>query len=243
MPRSSARARAGACVSALLLAVAGSPAGAQTIVGRVIDESGAAVPGARIMVTGGGQREPRRTATGADGRYAISLPGGGTFRVQATRAGYEAAPADPVSVGPRDTVVVDLRLRSAAVPLRALKASVRRPRLPVRGKFRAVFNGDSTALRPVSAAGRSRRIEAQGTMPTPTACYQLAGAAERTGSVVTLNVEARPTDDCPGGPGTFTYGVAVRGLPAGSYTFRIVHTYRDTAWQPVMALDTTIAVP
>jgi hypothetical protein len=36
--------------------------------------------------------------------------------------------------------------------------------------------------------------------------------------------------------------VTVRGLPPGSYTFRVLHSYRDEAWEPTMALDTTVTV-
>ena len=231
-----------ACLAVVLLAACAGPAGAQAIVGRVTDaQSGAAVPGARIGVTGSGLREPRQAATGADGRYSIALPGGGTFRVQAARTGYEAARPPAVRVGPQGTATVDVRLQPAAVRLREVKATARRRRLGVRGKFVQVGGPEMVVLYPVGAAGESRSIRAQGTFVAPSSCFQLAGVADRTGSVVTLNIQARPNRQvCTAGPAAFKYNVSVRGLPPGSYTFRIAHTVREAEWPPTMPLDTTI---
>ncbi|HEX8244455.1 MAG TPA: carboxypeptidase-like regulatory domain-containing protein [Longimicrobium sp.] len=233
------------CAAALLLCAPAGPAGAQAIVGRVIDaQSGTAVSGARVSVTGGGQREPRQTATDAEGRYSITLAAGGTFRVQAARTGYEAARTPAVRVGPQGTATVDVRLQPAAVRLREVKATARRRRLGVRGKFVEVGGPEMAALHPVSAAGEPRSIRAQGSFVAPSSCFQLAGVADRTGSVVTLNVGARPNGQvCTAGPATFKYNVSVRGLPPGSYTFRIAHTVRGVEWPATMPLDTTIVVP
>jgi hypothetical protein len=42
--------------------------------------------------------------------------------------------------------------------------------------------------------------------------------------------------------GLFSYKATVRGVRRGSYTLRIVHSYRDDVWESALALDTTVAV-
>ncbi|HEV7590952.1 MAG TPA: carboxypeptidase-like regulatory domain-containing protein [Longimicrobium sp.] len=217
---------------------------AQVIAGRVIDAaSGSGVPQARVAVIGSDRRAARRAVTGDDGRFSIALPGGGSYRVEVARGGYADARTRPVWLGPNDTVSVDVRISSVAHRLAPLTATGRRRPLEVRGVFREKRDTTSGPAAPTTANGRARRIEAKGTFPTPSSCYRLAGAADRLGSVVTLNVEARSNGDlCPGPTGTFTYSVAVRGLPPGSYTFRVLHSYRDAEREPAVALDTTVTV-
>jgi len=131
-----------------------------------------------------------------------------------------------------------------ALPLQPIEASARRRGPRVDGKFRPVV--DSTTLAdglPTRAAGQWLSLSAEGMVRTPSPCYRLAGAADRTGAVVTLNVQARPDGDlCPAAPAAFTYKVSLRGLPPGTYTFRVLHTFRDAAQPPAMALDTTVTV-
>lgn len=131
-----------------------------------------------------------------------------------------------------------------AVPLEPIAASARHRGPPVAGKFRPV--ADSATLAdgvPTRAAGQWLAISAEGMVRTPSPCYRLAGAADRIGPVVTLNVEARPNGDlCPAAPAALTYKVSLRGLPPGAYTLRVLHTFRDDARPPALALDTTVAV-
>jgi len=131
-----------------------------------------------------------------------------------------------------------------AVPLEPIAATARKHGPRVTGAFRQAV--DSTLLatgRPTRAWGRWLSISGDGMVPTPTSCYQLAGAADRTGQVVTLNIQARPNGElCPAVPAAFTYKVSVSGLPPGTYTFRVLHTFRDAEQPPVLALDTTITV-
>ncbi|HEX6746489.1 MAG TPA: carboxypeptidase-like regulatory domain-containing protein [Longimicrobium sp.] len=234
------RAAVRSTLAALLIAISARTAGAQVIVGRVLDaQSGAAVQGAGITIATVTQRAAGRTVARDDGRFSIVLFGPGTYRVAATRAGYGTEYSDAVFVGPGDTVRVDLRLQPGAVELAGVTATVRPRRLGTRGKF--VPTGIVT---PVRAEGLGRRILAQGTFVAPSECYQLAGVADRLRSVVTLYVDARPNGQyCMGGPTAFRYTVTVRGLAAGSYTFRIMHTYRDGSVKPSLALDTALVVP
>lgn len=131
-----------------------------------------------------------------------------------------------------------------AVELRPLEATAPRRVLEVRGAFRPVR--DSTLLArgtPTTAAGGWLSVSAHGFVPVPSPCYRLAGAADRQGSVITLNVEARPNGDlCPARPSAFTYSVRMPDLTPGTYTFRVLHTYRDRALTSIVALDTTVTV-
>ncbi len=226
--------------AALLIAVSARSAAAQVVSGRVTDaQTGAAVQGARITIATVTQRAAGRTVAGDDGRFSIVLSGPGTYRVAAARTGYGIEYSDAVFVGPGETVRVDLRLQPGAVELAGVTATARPRRLGTRGKF--VVTGIVT---PVRAEALGRRILAQGTFVAPSECYQLAGVADRLRSVVTLYVDARPNgQSCVGGPTAFRYTVSVRGLAAGNYTFRIMHTYRDGAVKPSLALDTVLVVP
>ena len=69
----------------------------------------------------------------------------------------------------------------------------------------------------------------------------MAGAADRIGFVVTLNIQARPAGEaCPPDTiGASTYKVMPRRLPLGPYTLRVLHTYHDAVWQTRVAMDTS----
>ena len=89
------------------MAAAGAFAQTGTLNGRVLDESGALVPGATVRASG-------RTATsGADGRYALAGLGTGEYEVRASAP--QLALDAPVRVTIRAGVnELDLRLRVAA---------------------------------------------------------------------------------------------------------------------------------
>lgn len=217
-------------------------AAAQVIVGRVIDAaSGGGVGRARITVSGVGHNDTRRTFTAADGRYSITMRGG-SYRVHVRRAGYREARTDSLAVGPNDTVRVDVRMTAAPVAVSGVTATTRPRLLPMAGVFTPVYPTDSllAAERTRGEGGRGR-VVIRGVMPTPTACWRLAGAADRIGPIITLAVEARPTDDpCPpDAVGASTYKVTLRRLPRGTYTVRVLHTYRGDVWQPGVAMDSS----
>ena len=244
MKRSGTTLRA-AAVLAVFCAWGHQRAAGQVIVGRVVEAaSGAGVGRARVTSRGVGHNDVRRTFTAADGRFTITMRGG-SYQVQVTRTGYRAAHSDTVTVGPGDTARVELRVAAAPHRLRGVTASTRPRRLPMLGVFTPVYPTDSLlAAERTRGEGEPGRVVVRGVMPTPTACWRLAGAADRIGPVITLAVEARPTDDpCPpDAVGASTYKVTLRRLPAGTYTLRVLHAYRDGVWQPSVALDTTVAV-
>lgn len=230
-----------AAAAALLAAAAPAAATAQSIAGRVIDaSSGAAV--ARAAVTVDGASSPH-TFSDDGGRFSIVLGRAGSYRVRVERAGYRDARSREVRVGPGDTVWVEVRVTPAAVELRALDPTARKRPLEVTGRFRNTRPRPEAAADPVRGEGRRRAIDVQGTFPTPSVCFDLAGVADRTGTVVTLVVEARPgPSTCANAAGTLAYSLTLRELPPGAYTLRVFHALRTRPGEREMLLDTTVTV-
>lgn len=133
---------------------------------------------------------------------------------------------------------------AGAVRLRPIEATARRRIVIVTGTFRQVR--DSATLAggvPTRVSGGWLVIRAAGMLPSPSPCYRLAGAAERRGPAVTLNIEARPSGElCPPGATAFTYKLALRDMPPGEYRVRVLHSWRDRAYPAFVALDTTVTV-
>ncbi|HYH83429.1 MAG TPA: carboxypeptidase-like regulatory domain-containing protein [Longimicrobium sp.] len=219
-------------------------AAAQVIVGRVIDAaSGGGVAQARVTVVGGARGETRRTRSAANGRFTIGLRRGGSYRVHVARTGYVDTRTRPLTVLAGDTVEVNVRVSTAALGLDPLTVTTRPRRLDVVGVFRDTADAGAAVNGPEGASGGRRNLVVRGTMPTPTACYELAGAADRIGPIITMNVEAHATGQaCAEVPGAFKYKVTARGLPPATYAFRVLHTYRGGVWNPRVALDTTVVV-
>lgn len=217
-----------------------SPAAGQVVRGRVIDaRSGAAVELAQVVVTGTGQGS-RRTMTAADGRFSVRLRRGGSVRVQVARAGYGETRTRALAVGANDTVDVDVRISSVALPLDPVTVTARARRLRVTGVFNEISDFPNARA---SAVGKPRSVAVRGWFPTPDFCHHLAGNADRTGSIITLTVQARATTGpCPEGTGSLFYNVTVRRLPPGIYTFRVLHAFQDDVGAPSLVLDTTVIV-
>jgi hypothetical protein len=228
---------------AALLVFACAPLQAQTVIGRVVDSgSGAAVPLAQVVVTGGGGASERRARSGADGRFTLTLSGG-TYRLQVTRLGYQDARPRTFTLGDGDTVRIAVPLSAAALPLAPVSATAKPRRLQVDGVFQQLRADSQTVLVPARARSAWGGIEVRGTFPTPSDCFQLASAAHRERSVLTLIVEARPADPpCMDLGGLFSYKATVRGVRPGTYTLRVLHAYREDVWESALALDTTVTV-
>lgn len=93
------------------------------------------------------------------------------------------------------------------------------------------------------ASADSGRVAVEGSVTTPTPCYDLVGDASREGSTVTLTVEARRKEGgCIQMIAAFGYDATIRGLPAGSYTLRVLHAYPGAGWEGQTALETEIRV-
>lgn len=236
------RLRAVLCVFAALLAcvVSRGSAGAQVIVGRVVDAAtGAAVPQARVTAVGENRREAGASLTAADGSYSIAVRGG-SYRVQAARTGYRPARSDAVTVGQADTVRVDVRVAVLPRQLSGLTASTLPRRLPMSGGFTPRYPTDSLiAAERIRVEGDRGKVIVRGVMVTPNPCWRLAGAADRVGALVTLNIQARFVDErCPpDAAGASTYKVSLGRIPPGIYTVRVLHTYIAGTLPPAVALD------
>lgn len=93
-----------------------------------------------------------------------------------------------------------------------------------------------------TAQGAAGGAVVRGTVSTPTPCHRLTGAVQRAGETVTLTVSAAadPEAMCIQSIGSIPYTATIRGLPAGSYTVRVVHTYPGTGWETATALETRV---
>lgn len=93
-----------------------------------------------------------------------------------------------------------------------------------------------------TAEGAAGGAVVRGVASTPTPCHRLAGAVERAGETVTLRVSATADPDamCIQSIGAIPYTATVRGLPAGDYALRVVHTYPGTGWETATVLETRV---
>ena len=81
-----------------------------SIVGTVIDASGAAVPDARIKVTQAETNDTREIRTNESGGFTLTTIHPGTYRVEIAKEGFRGFTADSVQVGPNTVVRVDATL-------------------------------------------------------------------------------------------------------------------------------------
>jgi hypothetical protein len=96
---------------------------------------------------------------------------------------------------------------------------------------------------PDGATGGTGTVAVRGTISTPNPCYALSGTAAREGSTLTLTVSARSNAEvCIQSIGTLGYDATLRGVPAGSYTLRVVHTYVGTGWETQTAMTQQVQV-
>ncbi|HEX6040171.1 hypothetical protein [Longimicrobium sp.] len=93
-----------------------------------------------------------------------------------------------------------------------------------------------------TAEGAAGGAVVRGVARTPTPCHRLTGAVERAGEAVTLRVSAAADPDamCIQSIGAIPYTATVRGLPAGAYALRVVHTYPGTGWDTETVLETRV---
>jgi hypothetical protein len=105
----------------------------------------------------------------------------------------------------------------------------------VQGQAGSSAGGDQGA----TAEGAAGGAVIHGTITTPNPCHKLSGAVERSGETVTVRVSATvdPEVMCIASIGAIPYTATVRGLPAGSYTLRVLHVYPGTGWETATALE------
>jgi hypothetical protein len=103
----------------LMLIAAGSPVSAQigaaALTGRVVDQDGAALPGASVTVVAVDTNRSRTVVTGSDGGYVVSGLAPGAYRIRTELAGFRPLTRDGVRVATGETLRLDLQLTLGGV--------------------------------------------------------------------------------------------------------------------------------
>jgi len=84
-----------------------------SIRGRIVDDSGAALPGATVSAVHSGV-VARTTTTGSDGTYSLDALPLGTYGVRVSLVGFRSTWIEGVPVGNRDATALDIHLAVAA---------------------------------------------------------------------------------------------------------------------------------
>jgi Carboxypeptidase regulatory-like domain len=109
--------------------LAAAPAGAQTVRGRVVDAgSGVPVPGAVVQMLEPGGRRVAAVLADSAGRYRLTAPAAGTYRLRTERVGFATAQAATVTLADGHTLDHDLRAESRRVVLETVVAQGTRRR-------------------------------------------------------------------------------------------------------------------
>ena len=82
-----------------------------SIAGRVVDESGAALPGAAVSITETATGSAATTITNTEGRYQVPLLQPGVYRITVELEGFRRVERNNVEVRVDDHVVVDVTLK------------------------------------------------------------------------------------------------------------------------------------
>lgn len=100
------------------LAPAAAPTTAQTVTGHVVDAATTDALGAVLVELVDGRDAVARSGLSADdGRFTMTAPRPGLFRLRAQRIGHATTTSEPVWLSVGDTTVVQLHLATAAVDL------------------------------------------------------------------------------------------------------------------------------
>src|SRR5215471_4384173 len=96
------------------LALAGIPdtfAQTGTIVGTVMDSTGAVIPNASITITNVDTNSERTDMTDDRGDYTVPLLPPGTYRVEIVSSGFRTEVADNIEVSADDRIRIDFKLK------------------------------------------------------------------------------------------------------------------------------------
>jgi outer membrane receptor protein involved in Fe transport len=91
------------------------PLEAATVGGQVTDATGAAVPGARVVLRGVATGEERVTESDTGGRFSIDTPATGAYLVIVRRAGFSEAARTVVVMAAEETLDVQVQLHLGGV--------------------------------------------------------------------------------------------------------------------------------
>jgi hypothetical protein len=108
-------------VSALLSLAATLPAGAQVILGRLLEEgSDRAIAEGTIHLLDGDRNTVDLVVSNATGNFVLHAPKPGRYRLEGVRLGYASAVSQEIELEERDSVRVEFRLSPRGVPLQPL---------------------------------------------------------------------------------------------------------------------------
>ena len=82
-----------------------------SVVGNVVDASGAAVPGATVKITETSTNESRSVRTNDAGVYTVTTVAAGTYRIEIAKTGFSGFMASDVVVNQNNVVRVDAQLQ------------------------------------------------------------------------------------------------------------------------------------
>src|SRR6476646_364674 len=86
-----------------------------SLVGTVTDSAGAAMPDVSITAVNTATQDTYKVSTNSDGNYTIAFPRIGTFRIEATHAGFQTLTKSGVTVESNQTVRTDFALQVGQV--------------------------------------------------------------------------------------------------------------------------------
>src|ERR1700722_13940203 len=86
-----------------------------SVVGTVTDNTGAAVPGAKVVITGIHTNDSPTVVSGSAGVYTISPVPPGSYQVNITKEGFQGYKTTGIDVTPNNVVRVDAQLSVGAV--------------------------------------------------------------------------------------------------------------------------------
>ena len=118
--------RAAPLALVLLVAGGGGPLGAQTVVGRVLDDTRESpISGAAVRLLDRDGKEKAEALADSLGRFVITPPGEGEYYLEATRIGYQRALTPLLAFAARDDrVQLDLMMTPAPIGLEGFSVQV-----------------------------------------------------------------------------------------------------------------------
>src|SRR5438067_5721852 len=107
--------RSGAIAVLLFVSIGAAQGVRATIVGRVTDDSGAVVPGAKITITNTGTNEIRSVIVGDNGEYSIPQLAPGNYSLTAEYAGFNRVVRSGIVLETNQQARFDISLKVGAL--------------------------------------------------------------------------------------------------------------------------------
>ncbi|HUF77007.1 MAG TPA: carboxypeptidase regulatory-like domain-containing protein [Longimicrobiales bacterium] len=115
-----------AAVGMALVATVPDGLGAQTVLGRVLERGGGgAVAGAMVRLLSGGSATGAAWLTGADGRFRLQAPAGGSYQIEVERIGFTTTLVGGATVAGDGIAVMDVVVEPQPVELQGLEVSAK----------------------------------------------------------------------------------------------------------------------